>query len=417
MDQIRVEGLSRRFCPRQPHALHYAMADMAREFLPWVGSEASLRPGEFWALRDVSFTLAKGQALAVMGRNGAGKSTLLRILLGTLKPTSGRAVLRGRIMALTVDLAFDPHLTGRENAFVVGALHGIGRPELASRLNDVIEFADLGDFFDAPVQCYSSGMRARLGFGVAMSLDPEVLLVDEALAVGDMGFQGRCVARIRRYVEQGGTMVLVSHSTHHAATTCSRLLLLDGGRVAFDGDIDQGIVRYLEGVGAGQEGEGARRPDAAPAQGGPEAEVAILDYGIEPLAQAGLMTGLPVRVRLRYRADGERPAAWGFSFVMPDLQRSVASAGRGLDEVFILARGTRELSCTIPRLPLAAGSWALRAAILDANRWPLARAGFDDPPVRFTVAPRASHLDQARQVTRDLVALDDVSFDDGNDAV
>lgn len=416
--RIRVEGVSRRFCLSASRARRYALGEMARQFLPRTAAEEALRPGEFWALRDVFFGVGKGEALGVMGRNGAGKSTLLRILLGTIRPTSGMALLRGRVTALSLDVGLDPTLTGRENALVIGALHGIERRQLQDGLDEIAAFSELGEFFDVPVDCYSSGMRARLGFATAMQIDPEILLIDEALAVGDAGFQGRCVERIRRYVERGGTLVLVSHSTYHVATTCSRVLLLEGGRVVFDGDAREGVARYLQAVDPEAQDAGLTRRSSAPArpaQHGEPEPVTILGLDIESLT-AALTTGQPARVRMRYRVDSRLEAAWCFEFVSPRLEVGATGAAYGLEGGFHLEPGSREVSCTIPSLPLRAGPWALRGGILDRNRWPLARVGFDEPPVPFVVAPSARRSDELFDLASHLLALDGVVFENGSDA-
>src|SRR5205085_2393212 len=168
---------------------------------------------DFWALRDVSFEVPRGEALGVIGRNGAGKSTTLKILTKILKPTSGRSLVRGRVGALIeIAAGFHPDLTGRENVFLQGAVMGMKRADIVARFDDIVDFAGIASFIDTPVKRYSSGMNARLGFSIAANLQPDVMIIDEVLSVGDMAFQSRCVERMRQFLRDGVSVVFVSHN-------------------------------------------------------------------------------------------------------------------------------------------------------------------------------------------------------------
>src|SRR4051812_44744451 len=196
----------------------------------WPGSD------EFWALRDVSFTVQQGEALGVIGSNGAGKSTLLKLLSEISAPTAGEIRLYGRLSALIeVGSGFHPELTGRENVFLSGSILGMRRAEIVAKLDRIIEFADIGDFIDAPVKWYSSGMYVRLGFAIAAHLDPQILLVDEALAVGDEAFQRKCHDRIATLLSAGTTIIFISHDLLSVERLCDRALLMQHGRIALDG--------------------------------------------------------------------------------------------------------------------------------------------------------------------------------------
>lgn len=189
---------------------------------------------EFWALRDVSFEVKKGETVGIIGRNGSGKSTLLQIICGTLNPTKGGVETRGRIAALLeLGAGFNPEFTGRENVYLNAAVLGLSNEEIDTRFDEIAAFADIGDFIERPVKTYSSGMMVRLAFAVAIHVDPEILIVDEALSVGDAYFQAKCAHRIRSIISKGVTVLFVSHDTASVKSLCSRAILLDSGRSLF----------------------------------------------------------------------------------------------------------------------------------------------------------------------------------------
>ena len=233
-------------------------------------------PSHFWALRDVSFRVTHGESLAVIGPNGAGKSTLLQVLAGILMPTEGVIDVKGQISSLlTLGAGFDQDLTGRDNIVLAAAFLGIEKREMNDRLPGIIEFADLGQFIDAPIKTYSSGMRARLGFSIATSVDPDVLLLDEVLATGDQVFRAKSKARIVELIKAAKGIVLVTHDMHWVTEFCNRAMLIEGGHVVAEGspedvvriheehseqtrrDKEERVRRMLESVEAG-------RADAAP---------------------------------------------------------------------------------------------------------------------------------------------------------
>jgi lipopolysaccharide transport system ATP-binding protein len=186
---------------------------------------------EFWALRDVSFEVNRGETVGIIGGNGAGKSTLLQMIAGTLTPTNGKVEVTGRVAALLeLGAGFNPEFTGCENVYMNAALLGLSKAEIDSGYDDILAFSDIGDFVDQPVKTYSSGMFVRLAFAIAVHSNPEILIVDEALAVGDMAFQAKCMARLRRMIEAGTTVLFVSHDIGTVKALCSRCLYLDGGK-------------------------------------------------------------------------------------------------------------------------------------------------------------------------------------------
>jgi len=204
---------------------------------------------DFWALQDVSFRIRRGETVGIVGQNGSGKSTLLQILAGVLTPSRGRVEVQGRVAALLeLGAGFNPEFTGRENALLNGAILGIPEAEMRERLGEIAKFAEIGDFFDRPVKTYSSGMYVRLAFATAISVEPDVLLVDEALAVGDAQFQHRCMLRMADLQRRGVTMVIVSHDAAAIKRLCQRAIWLDAGRMIDDGHPERVVARYLAAV-------------------------------------------------------------------------------------------------------------------------------------------------------------------------
>ena len=207
-----------------------------------------LRTAEmFWALRHISLAIAPGEAVALVGHNGSGKSTLLKTIAGVLEPSEGGVAARGRISPMIeLGAGFDPELSGRDNIYLNGALLGFSRKQMESKFQRIVDFSELGDFIDLPVKNYSSGMYARLGFAIAQDVEPDILIVDEVLAVGDERFQEKCKRRIQDFRASGVTFVFVSHSLQTARELCPRAAVLHHGRLAFDGPTDAAWERYRE---------------------------------------------------------------------------------------------------------------------------------------------------------------------------
>lgn len=202
--------------------------------------------GQFWALRNVDFEVPQGEVMGIIGRNGAGKSTLLKILSRVTTPTSGRVEMRGRVASLLeVGTGFHPEMTGRENVYMNGAILGMSRREIGAKLDDIVEFAGVAAFIDTPVKRYSSGMSVRLGFAVAAHLEPEILIVDEVLAVGDAQFQARCVGKLDDVARSGRTVLFVSHNMQAVRQLTTRCVVIDDGQVVFFGDTASALERYL----------------------------------------------------------------------------------------------------------------------------------------------------------------------------
>jgi lipopolysaccharide transport system ATP-binding protein len=228
--------------------------DSLRDLIPaltgkmfWHQSLSDTDKREFWALQDISFEVRRGEAFGIIGHNGAGKSTMLKILSRIMNPTKGRMVINGRLSALIeVSAGFHPDLTGRENVFLNGTIAGMNRREIISKFDQIVEFSGIEEFIDTPVKRYSSGMYARLGFSVAAHVDPEILLVDEVLSVGDMAFQQRCIEKMRSIIQGGATVLFVSHNLKTMADLCNRCLLLERGQVTAVGGSSEVIASYVQ---------------------------------------------------------------------------------------------------------------------------------------------------------------------------
>ncbi len=252
---IRADELAKRYRIGEYHASYGTLRDSLVSAVKRLGKREHRKREheEIWALDGVSFELEEGEVLGLIGGNGAGKSTLLRILTRITSPTLGTAEIRGRVGSLLeVGTGFHPELTGRENVYLNGAILGMKRREITAKLDEIVEFAGVERFVDTPVKRYSSGMYVRLAFSVAAHLEPEILLVDEVLAVGDAEFQRRCLGRMESFGESGRTVIFVSHNMQTVAQLCDRAILLEHGKVVLDGDSADVVARYLqEGLGSG----------------------------------------------------------------------------------------------------------------------------------------------------------------------
>jgi ABC-2 type transport system ATP-binding protein len=235
-ESIVVDHASKRFTLRYHRTFKQMTVALARR------QEVS---NTFWALDDVSFAVNEGESIGLMGLNGSGKSTLLKLVSGVMKPDRGKVLTRGRIAGLIAAKAgFHPQLTGRENIFINAAINGMNEAETKRKFDEIVEFADIGRFLETPVGHYSSGMAARLGFAVAVSVDSDIFLADEVLAVGDKPFKRKCMERMQEIRKEGRTIFYVSHAAGSVRKMCDRVIVLEQGKVGFDGDVDAGI-KYL----------------------------------------------------------------------------------------------------------------------------------------------------------------------------
>ncbi|MCU1424307.1 MAG: transporter ATP-binding protein [Microbacteriaceae bacterium] len=231
---IRVADVSKRFVIRKDKSLKERIVNFGR---------SNKHKDDFWALRDIGIEIEAGTTVGLLGANGSGKSTLLKVIGGIIQPNTGLVERRGRLAALLeLGAGFHPDLTGRENVFLNGSILGLSRKQTEEYFDSIVAFSEIEEFIDTQVKFYSSGMYVRLAFSIAVHVDPDVLLVDEVLAVGDERFQEKCMAKIREFQEEGRTIVLVSHSSAQVAELCSRAVVLAHGKVIFDGDTEGGIA-------------------------------------------------------------------------------------------------------------------------------------------------------------------------------
>lgn len=278
---IRAEGLCKKFGLTLRESMLYGVRDSLRRLAGLRVASHVLRPGEFWALKDVSFEVRRGESLGLMGVNGSGKTTLLRILNGVFAPDAGRVTLRGRVGALiAAGAGFAPMLTGRENIYVNGALLGMSRQEIRHRFDEIVGFADLGRFIDSPVRHYSSGMFVRLGFAIAAMSEPAILLVDEVLAVGDLKFQKKCYDYLHTLKRNGTSIILVSHSVGAIWALCDQGLFVHQGEIRVAGRVEDVIRAY--------EDENATVGGAAPA-----AEPLTVEQGGLPAVESDTEESVP----------------------------------------------------------------------------------------------------------------------------
>jgi len=320
---IRVEGLSKKYLLRHEQAQRYtALRDVVSQRVRALGRTllgaargtggASGIPAreEFWALQDVSFEVRQGERIGIIGRNGAGKSTLLKILSRITEPTTGRIELEGRVASLLeVGTGFHPELTGRENIFLNGAILGMGREEIRRKFDEIVAFAEVEKFLDTPVKRYSSGMYVRLAFAVAAHLEPEILVVDEVLAVGDAPFQQKCLGRMEAVGREGRTVLFVSHNLGAVTTLCNRGIVLAEGRVIVDADASTAVGAYL-GVGPSA---GYERPAGKPQGAGAVIRRAWFE-GADGAPAVHVVNGEPLCVVLEVENPGRTPVEAELSF-------------------------------------------------------------------------------------------------------
>jgi ABC-type polysaccharide/polyol phosphate transport system ATPase subunit len=287
-----IDRVSKRYRVRRPIDTSAAGGRSFRRFLP-------ARSEEFWALRDVSFEVPRGETLGIIGNNGAGKSTLLKLLSNVTTPTSGRLTIHGRLSALIeVGSGFHPELTGRENVYLSGSILGMRRREITEKLERIVEFAGVHDFIDTPVKRYSSGMYLRLGFSIAAHLEPDILLLDEVLAVGDAAFQVKCLDRISELHRQGRTIIFISHDLAAVERLCNRVLLLRRGQIVASGPARDVIAEYQTGGSRYSETEARKQAEAIRSR---EVEItSVACVGADGRPASSLQTASPARFRVSY---------------------------------------------------------------------------------------------------------------------
>jgi lipopolysaccharide transport system ATP-binding protein len=323
-----------------------------------------------WALRDISFEVAQGEAIGIIGRNGAGKSTLLKVLSRITEPTTGRAEIRGRVGSLLeVGTGFHPELTGRENIYLNGAILGMTRNEIRKRFDEIVAFSGVERFLDTPVKRYSSGMQIRLAFSVAAHLEPDILLVDEVLAVGDLEFQRKCLGRMSEVATSGRTVLFVSHNLAAVKRLCGRAILLRNGSVAQEGLVDRVVAAYAEGSADGDVGQGHARSEFPEA---PDAKMQI--RAIEAVDSRGSVLAAEIEsshafgVRIEYTVREPIESAYIMCAITDPTGLDVVWTYDGDSEHFGNRQtGTFQALVMMPAQLLVPGRYSLRAAVVDTN--------------------------------------------------
>ena len=308
---------------------------------------------EFWALSDVSFEVKRGEVLGIIGRNGAGKSTLLKILSRITEPTRGRATIRGRVASLLeVGTGFHQDLTGRENIFLNGAILGMTRAEIKSKFDEIVDFAEIEKFLDTPVKRYSSGMYVRLAFAVAAHLEPEILIIDEVLAVGDVVFQKKCLGKMKTTASSGRTVLFVSHNMQTVAGLTERAILLHGGRMVAMGKSDEIIEQYLAE-------QGPTSTVYQQAASGAHPEITRVELHTSRAGQLQEF-GKPMTIDVEIHAPEPVPnAAVSFQIVTSRHQPVLHVLNLDSEVSMLRSAGTHRLRCVFPKLRLYPGNYYL----------------------------------------------------------
>jgi lipopolysaccharide transport system ATP-binding protein len=359
---IDVRGLGKRYRRGAMHHHYTSLGDFLRHKARrlMLLDRAEVTTEHFWALKDASFQIRRGENVGIVGLNGAGKSTLLKLLSRITEPTEGRATISGRVGALLeVGTGFHPELTGRENVYLYGSILGMTREEVARKYETIVDFSEVRDFIETPVKRYSSGMYVRLAFAVAAHLDPEILFLDEVLAVGDLAFQRKCLEHAKKLQERDATILFVSHNMFSIKTMCERVIYVKRGHVEFDGPVEDGIALYERDCRLSSAGDLEGPPDAWPIQ--------VTDcelFGADGRTGTVFDMGEQVKVRFSYQAREEitRPN-FIVSLVRSDGVVCVMYSTEidGIDTGVV--RGDGQIELTLPPLKLVAEMYTLQVSV------------------------------------------------------
>ena len=365
---VKVEGLSKRYrigvrdrYPTFKEALMCTASAPLQRFRSWLsGKRKGVDSGWIWALRNIDFSVHEGEVVGIIGRNGAGKSTLLKVLSGITVPTAGYVDIYGRVGSLLeVGTGFHMELTGRENIFMNGALLGMHRFEIKKKFDEIVAFSEVEEFLDTPVKRYSSGMYMRLAFAVAAHLEPDILMVDEVLSVGDVAFQRKCMGKMGNVAREGRTILLVSHNMLTIQSLCTKGILLEKGTVTFEGPADEAVMKYLESIEQFYTGPMDLRTDREGGDIFRFADVRFLDFQTKTPVKA-LISGQPIIIRMGYICRSSR--------ILTDVGISVtiftatgthvlAFENVAVNVPLNIPPGKGYTDCVVPRWPLKAGRY------------------------------------------------------------
>lgn len=360
---LDVQNVWKVYCRNLKRAMWYGVKDLGREVFGGGHdrTQSDLRPGEFFAVRDASFQVRRGECVAMIGPNGAGKSTMLKLINGLLKPDAGQIAIRGKIGALIeLGTGFNPVLSGRENIYINAAVLGLKKREIDAMFDQIVDFAELGHVINDPIKTYSSGMRVRLGFSVAANLRPQLLLMDEVLAVGDVGFRMKCFAHLRTLVNEGVSIILVTHAVGMLQRVASRAIVFGNGHIIHDGDLETGCTIYEETMGASD--RVTEKADEATDQRARVEKVTVLNDHDQP--QKEFSTGDTIRLRIELSSRERIAQARLIVALCSPVQGSIASVGSPHQDVFfeLTPRG-RTVTLEFPRLPLLIGAFHFNVSL------------------------------------------------------
>jgi len=340
-------------------SLRDLLPDLARRIVRLRGNgDVALQEKEFWAVQDVSFEMKRGESIGIIGPNGSGKSTMLKLLSRILTPTRGNIVVRGRISALIeVGAGFHGDLTGRENIYLNGAILGMKKREIDLRLDEIIAFSEVESFIDTPVKRYSSGMYARLGFSVAAHMDPEILLIDEVLSVGDAGFRAKCLTKLQETLQGGATIIFVSHNVREVSRLCERVMVLVDGQVTHFGDAVHAMKVYHDAT----VGRSARKTHSRFSS---PCTITVRSVDTDGQETPSTSFGDPIRLRVKCHLPEEMKAAHLAILVgnYTDQDYIALSSERA---GITLSPGSADFSCHLEHCRLLPGRYRVRAALLD----------------------------------------------------
>ena len=355
---IELDGVGKRYWQMHERGM------LLRSILPFARPQRT----EKWAVRDLDLVVERGETIGILGRNGAGKTSLLRLLAGVSQPTTGSVTVRGRVAPLiSVGVGFHPEMSGRENVYVNAMLLGLRRQDVEDRFDDIVAFAELRDSIDTPVKFYSSGMFMRLGFSVAVHVEPRVLLVDEVLAVGDIAFQLKCLDRMREIKRTGTTIVLVSHSMHAIRLLCPRALLIRQGRLEFDGDAETAVARHHELLSLDAQVDGVSGDHTPGVVVGGVTKVHQEVVGVDGSAQHAHQDE-PLLLRQRWRFEREVDSPQIYFSVLADNGILVYEMKTAIGRPYRSVRAGEEVDVEIAFTPrLGGGTFRLLTVMTDVN--------------------------------------------------
>lgn len=366
MDQepvLEVSGVWKKYCRHLKRAMWYGLREIGRQL--WVRADRTvetrpkLRPGEFFAVRDANFRLRRGECVGMIGPNGAGKSTMLKMINGLIRPDAGTIRIRGRIGALIeLGTGFNPVLSGRENIFINGAVLGLGRREVAEKFDQIVDFSGLQAVINDPIKTYSSGMRVRLGFSVAAHLNPDLLIMDEVLAVGDVAFRMKCFRHFQTLAGNGTAIILVTHAVGMLPRVADRTIVFDQGGICFDGPVQEGITVYEKNLSENPSAQ-PPGPQADGLSGGSRAvisSVAVLDGSGAPASD--FRTGDRLKLRIEVRCSRPLPAARVIvAIASPRFEELGSTSSWQAGRETHLVPGEHVFELELESLPLLVGSY------------------------------------------------------------